>query len=338
MLTKLSLHYLSGSGWKRLLAVAALSAGCVLPAAAQDVKIASFRALAFFPAWFAKDAGFFEREGLNVELLFFNSGSEMTAAMLSKSANFSTTSSDRPMLLKEKGQATFNLVSLTTRSPFSVLVPVASTLPYGNIGALKGKKIGITQRGSSSDTAIRAILRPSGVDPDKDVTLLALGTAEAGVAALASGQIDALIVSEPGTSVAVNQEKSGKMFLDLRKGEGPPAASRATFFTLQATEEYLKANPEVVRKAIRAICKGTKAAKADPQAALKVAQKYFPKLDTAILAAALQSESVTFGTEITDEMIKAVSDAAVSVKVIQKGYSTDDVVVAKDFRALWGCS
>jgi len=338
MKMKLFGHNHTSKNLKLLAFFAFLFMSLSFPVSSQEVKIATFRALAFFPAWFAKDAGFFEREGLNVELLFFSSGSEMTSAMLSKSAAFSTTSSDRPMLLKEKGQNTFNLISLTTRSPFSVLVPLTSTLPYGNVGALKGKKIGITQRGSSSDTSIRAILRPSGVDPDKDATLLALGSAEAGVAALGSGQIDALIVSEPGTSIAVNQEKTGKLFLDLRKGEGPPAASRATFYTLQATEEYVRANPEVVRKAMRAICKGTKAAKADPQAALKVAQKYFPKLDAAILGVALQSESVTFGTEITDDMIKAVSDAALSVKVIQKGFSTDDVVIGKDFRSLWGCN
>lgn len=307
-------------------------------AVAQDIKIATYRALAFFPAWFAKDAGFFEREGLNVELLFFASGNEMTAAMLSKSVAFSTTSADRPMMLKDKGQGALNLVSLTVRSPYSIVVPKSSTLRYGDVSALKGKKIGITQRGSSSDTAIRAILRPANMDPDKDVTLLALGSAEIAVAALGSGQVDALIVSEPSTSIAIHQEKIAKMFLDLRKGEGPPEAIRGTFYTLQATEDYARANPDTVRKAMRAICKGTKAALADPQAALKVAQRYFPKLDPSLLKVALESEALTFGTAISDDMIKSVSDGAVSVKVIQKAYTTDDVVIGKDFRSLWTCN
>lgn len=318
--------------------ILALFAFAATQAAAQDVKIATYRALAFFPAWFAKDGGFFEREGLNVELLFFSSGNEMTAAMLSKSAAFSTTSSDRPMLLKDRGQSTLNLISLTVRSPFSILVPPGSTLPYGDVNALKGKKIGITQRGSSTDTAIRAILRPHNIDADKDVTLLGLGTAETAIAALKAGQADALIVSEPSTSIAVHQEKMAKIFLDLRKGEGPASAGRATFFTLQATEDYVKANPETVRKAMRAICKGTKAALADPQAAFRVAQKYFPKLDPAVLKVALESEAQTFGTVISDEMIKAVSDVAVGAKTIQKAYATDDVVVGKDFRPLWNCN
>lgn len=306
-------------------------------AAAQEVKIASFRAFAFFPAWFAKDAGFFEREGLNVEILFFSSGSEMTSAMLSRSVAFSTTSADRPMLLKDKGQQTLNLIALTIRSPFSVLLPPTASLPYADVAALKGRKIGITQRGSSTDTAIRALLRPAGIDPDRDVTLLALGSAENGVAALKTGQIEALIVSEPGTSIAIHQEKVAKMHLDMRKGEGPPAASRATFFTLQATDDFVRANTELTRKVMRAVCLATKAAKADVPAAVRVAQKYYPKMDPALLSVILANEAPTFGTEITAEMIAGVAESALAVKAIQKAYALDDVVIGRDHRPLWRC-
>ena len=316
-----------------------LLAGLLLPSlvAAQEVKIASFRAFAFFPAWFAKDAGYFEREGVNVEILFFASGSEMTSAMLSRSVAFSTTSADRPMLLKDKGQQTLNLIALTVRSPFSLLLPSAANLPYADVAALKGKRIGMTQRGSSTDTAIRALLRPAGIDPDRDVTLLALGSAENGVAALKTGQIEALIVSEPGTSIAIHQEKVAKMHLDMRKAEGPPAASRATFFTLQATEDFVRANADVTRKVMRAVCLATKAAKADLPAAVKVAQKYYPKMDPALLSVILANEAPTFGSEITAEMIASVAETAVAVKVIQKIYTLDDVVIGKDYRSLWRC-
>jgi len=306
-------------------------------AAAQEVKIASFRAFAFFPAWFAKDAGFFEREGLNVEILFFSSGNEMTSAMLSRSVSFSTTSADRPMLLRDKGQQTLNLIALTVRSPFSLLVPPTASLAYADIAALKGKKIGITQRGSSTDTAIRVLLRPAGIDPDRDVTLLALGSAENGVAALKTGQIEALIVTEPGTSIATHQEKVAKLHLDLRKGEGPPAASRATFFTLQATEDFVRANTELTRKVMRAVCLATKAAKADVPAAAKVAQKYYPKMDPALLSVILANEAPTFGSEITADMISGVSESALAAKVIQKAYTLDNVVIGKDHRPLWRC-
>jgi NitT/TauT family transport system substrate-binding protein len=310
------------------------SAGAV----AQDIKIATYRALAFFPAWFAKDAGYFEREGLNAELLFFASGNEMTAAMLSKSVDFSTTSADRPMILRERGQNSLNLIALTVRSPFSILVPTSSALPYGDVAALKGKKIGITQRGSSSDLAIRAILSPHNIDADKDVTLLALGSAETAIAALGSAQVDAMIVSEPSTSIAISQQNIAKMFLDLRKGEGSKAAGLGAFFSLQATEDYVKGNPETVRKAMRAICKGIEAAKADPQAALAVAQKYFRQMDATALKVALESETQTFGTVITGDMIKSVADIAVGAHFVKKSYNLDDVVIGKEFRPLWSCN
>lgn len=306
-------------------------------ARAEDVKIASFRSFVFFPVWMAKEGGFFEREGLNVALLFFGSGAEMTAALLSKSVAFATTMADRPMVLRDRGQKVWHLIALTGRSPFSLVVPAGSTAAPGDLNALKGKKIGITQRGSSTDVAVRAILHPSGIDPDRDVTLLALGSHENGIAAMKAGQIEALIVSEPATSVAVTREKVAKMFVDLRKGEGPPLASRGTFATLQATDDFVRANPEVTKRAIRAVCLATKAAKADLQAAVRVAQKYYPTVEPHLLESALSVELATHGSEITEEMIRVVSEVNVGAKVIQKSYGRDDVVVGPEFRALWQC-
>jgi ABC-type nitrate/sulfonate/bicarbonate transport system substrate-binding protein len=52
---------------------------------ALPVKIASFRSFGFLPVWVAKDGGFLAREGVETEILFFSSGTEMTAALLSQS-------------------------------------------------------------------------------------------------------------------------------------------------------------------------------------------------------------------------------------------------------------
>lgn len=70
---------------------------------------------------------------------------------------------------------------------------------------------------------------------------------------------------------------------------------------------------------------------------VQVAQKYYPKIDPGLLSVILANEMPTFGTEITADMIASVSESAVAVKIIQKAYSLHDVVIGKDYRALWRC-
>ncbi len=308
-------------------------------AAAQgsQVKIASFRSFVFLPVWVAKEGGFFAKEGINAEVLFFSSGTEMTAAMLSQSVQFASTMADRPMLLRERGQQTRHLIALTTQAPYSLVVPIGSPIARGDLAALKGKRIAITQKGSATDVAMRAILRPSGIDPDKDVVLMALGPHENGIAALKAGQVDAVILSEPATTVAISKEKLGKVILDLRQGDGPAGASRSTFATLQATEEFVKGNPEVIGRVISALCKATKAVREDPRKFVPVAKKYFPNVEDDVLERALLGESSSYGSEITAEMIKSVSDINVAVAVIKGPHGLEDVVVAAEHRSHWRC-
>lgn len=321
--------------------LAAIVTACVFSGAAgayaTDVKIASFRSFVFFPVWVAKEGGFFERESLNAELLFFSSGTEMTSALLSQSVDFASTMADRPMLLKDRGQETRHLIALTTQAPYTLVVPLADTLKYGDIASLKGKRIAITQKGSATDVAMRALLRPMGVDPDRDLILLALGTHENGIAALKAGQADVVILSEPATTVPIDQEKIGKAFLDLRKGEGPSGASRSTFGTLQATEQYVRNKGDNVKRAISAVCKATKAIRAQPDQWVWVAKKYFPNIDDTVLRRALEGEASSYGSQITAQMIDSVSEINQAVAVIKRGYAMDDVVVSAEYRSLWNC-
>src|SRR5206468_3251632 len=60
-----------------------------------------------------------------------------------------------------------------------------------SIADLKGKKIGVSSVGSSSDIATRAALKKLGLDPDKDVTIVPVGSAAQRTAAMLSGAIDA---------------------------------------------------------------------------------------------------------------------------------------------------
>src|SRR5262249_49379328 len=147
-------------------------------------------------------------------------------------------------------------------------------------------------------------------------------------------QVDALILTEPGTSIAISQGIA-KMFLDLRQIEAYGA--KLGFGTLQATETFIHDNPEAVKRSISAVCKATKTLKANPELGLKAAARQYPTIDREVLRTALKADLPTFGSVITEDMIAAVSKANLEAKVTQHEYKFSDVVVGPEFTSLWRC-
>jgi NitT/TauT family transport system substrate-binding protein len=91
-----------------------------------------------------------------------------------------------------------------------------------SIDDLRGKKVGVSSLGSSSDTATRIALRAKSFDPDKDVSIVSVGSLENRMAAMASGAIDAGLGSPPET---IKLEESGMHPLfDLSTMDVPPLA------------------------------------------------------------------------------------------------------------------
>src|SRR5207244_11357756 len=67
-----------------------------------------------------------------------------------------------------------------------------------------------------------------------------------------------------------------KILLDVRRGDGPPAARHWTFPALATTERLVEEHPDIAAGAVRAIVKTQRALRADPQLATKAAQRLFP--------------------------------------------------------------
>ena len=75
-----------------------------------------------------------------------------------------------------------------------------------------------------------------------------------------------------------------KILLDVRRGDGPPAARHWTFPALATTERLVKEHPDIAAGAVRAIVKTQRALRADPQLAAKAAQRLFPAEEASLIA------------------------------------------------------
>jgi len=150
--------------------------------------------------------------------------------------------------------------------------------PIKTVADLKGKKVGVSSVGSSSDIATRAALKKMGLDPDKDVTIVAVGSAAQRTAAMLSGAIDAG-VSQPPDSLAV--EKAGfHVLYDLASQKLPSANT-----SVVVTRAFMTANKAVVQRYVDSLVQGIKKMKAERQFGIDTLKKYFKSTDDVAMAA-----------------------------------------------------
>jgi NitT/TauT family transport system substrate-binding protein len=218
----------------------------------------------FMPVWVAQDAGIYRKNGLDVELISIDGGSRTMATILSGDVQAGVVGG------AESLSATAEGASIKT---FAVLVPV---FPYLFMGApeiktvadLRGKKVGISSVGGSADIATRKVLRDSGLDPDKDVALISLGSHAQRTAALFAGAIQAAVDDPPNTT-----ELTEKGFHSLYDLAGKRVASAQT--TVVAKSEYVAANREVIQRLTDSFVEAIAWTKKNRPEAEKIMRKYF---------------------------------------------------------------
>lgn len=218
----------------------------------------------FMPVWVAQEAGIYRKNGLDVDLISIDGGSRTMAAILSGDIQVGIVGGAESLSATAEGAA------VTT---FAVLVPV---FPYHLMAAsdvktvqeLRGKKVGISSPGGSADIATRLVLRQAGLDPDKDVALVALGSHAQRTAALFAGSIQAAVDDPPNTTEL--EEKGFHSVYDLA---GRRVASAQT--TVVARSSYVAANREAVQRLVDSFVEAVSWTKKNRAEAEKIMRKFY---------------------------------------------------------------
>jgi NitT/TauT family transport system substrate-binding protein len=144
------------------------------------------------------------------------------------------------------------------------------------IDALRGKKIGVTRFGSSTDISVRYALRKLNLDPQKDVAILQMGAMSSIMGGLQGGSIDAGVVSPP---VLFAVDKMGFKELvnitDMNLAFPNPS--------LMAQGEIIKKKPELIDRFMRAYVRAIHRARTDKELTLKSIAKYTKLEDPVML-------------------------------------------------------
>jgi NitT/TauT family transport system substrate-binding protein len=154
----------------------------------------------------AQQRGFFARHGLNVDFTYVIGGPAIVAAVLSHSVDIGDTVPVVSWPLLQQGQSivglianqaqTYNIIAQPDLSGVTDAAP-GEPAALSNLRALKGKTIGVSARGSANETVARRLLLDAGLNPDSDVTFVAIGNTTTGVPAFLNHQVDAMVTFPP---------------------------------------------------------------------------------------------------------------------------------------------
>ena len=214
--------------------------------------------LYYLPLTVAEQKGFFKDEGLDVEIVDFAGGARALQAVVGGSADVVSGAFEHNINMQAKGQPMRAFV-LQGRAPQIVLAVSTKTMPnYKAVADLKGKKIGVTAPGSSTNIMANFVMAKNGLKP-ADVSFVGVGASQGAVAALRSGQIDAISNLDPVMTILArsNDIKIVSDTRDVAEADkvfgGPMPAA-----TLYAPVAFIDKNPNTVQALTNAIVRANK--------------------------------------------------------------------------------
>ena len=150
----------------------------------------------YLPLTIAEQLGYFKDEGLQVEIPDFAGGAKALQALVGGSADVVSGAYEHTINMQAKNQPIMSVV-LQGRAPQIVMAVSTKTMPgYKSIADLKGKKIGVTAPGSSTAMMASYVLAKAGLKAS-DVSFIGVGASSGAIAAVKSGQVDAIANLDP---------------------------------------------------------------------------------------------------------------------------------------------
>ncbi len=227
---------------------------------------------AFSIPWIAKEAGIFQRHGLDVELVYIAAGSRAVQTLVSGSIDIAAIGGPAGVDAKLAGADTLYVAIPVNR----VIVFTVATPQIQRVEELRGKSIGVTRIGTVTDFFTRIFLRQNGLVPDRDVMIRQMGGLPEIVAGLKAGQIQGGTFGFPAV---LHARAAGFRVLVDYNTQG----FRYPLSSVIVTEKLLRARESAVRAFLEAHIEAVHRFKTDPNFAMNVIGKYTSTADRTML-------------------------------------------------------
>jgi NitT/TauT family transport system substrate-binding protein len=261
------------------------------------------------PLYIAQEKGFYKKHDVEADFITFRGGGELASALVGGSVDIAVAALDHAIKMREKGLDVVSVLVIQDKLGFTMFARKGSGIK--TVADLKGKVLGTSAPGSASDNYMRYLVAKAGLDPVKDVTLVASGN-EGRIAALKQGAVQGAAFSEPGTSVVLS-EGFGEVLHDGTQWEYP-------FTVAMVKRDFLAKNRETVKAFVEATLEGARLLRANPAEAEAVAVKLFGKADPNVIRQATRNYLPTFSQTgaFSEKSVKFAMELLVDTKTIKE--------------------
>jgi NitT/TauT family transport system substrate-binding protein len=261
--------------------------------------------------------GYFKQQGLQVEPILIRGGPAAIAALVAGEVDYAAIGGAQAVFRSRARGLDLTIIGCTSGTTNYILLGDKKTR---TVEDLKGKVIGVTGAGTYSEFAMKAFLRKYRINPDKEVTLRAIGPTVLRAAAIEKGIIAAAPFSPED---AVRLMKSGySLISNLSESLGIPQN------ILVSRNEVLEKYPETSKRMLKAYIQGIQLAKFNKQEAIKAGYESGLTGDPDVVAAAwdLYAPGLTSDLSIVASGLQQMLDEDIRAGLVDSKFTLERVV------------
>ena len=223
-----------------------------------SIAVGGKSAFYYLPLTISEQLGYFKAEGLDVEISDFAGGAKALQALVGGSADVVSGAYEHTINMQSKNQMIQSIV-LMGRAPQIAMGVSTKAMPgFKGVADLRGKRIGVSAPGSSTNMVANLLLSRAGVKAS-EVSYVGVGTSAGALAALRSGQIDAMSNIDPVMTM-LEQKGDVRIVTDTRTLKGTQdvfgGPMPAACFYMHA--EFVRSHPNTCQALANAIVHGLK--------------------------------------------------------------------------------
>ena len=223
-------------------------------------------------AFVARDSGIYARNGLDAQLIYFNSGTTAVTALITGETPISQTAGPGVINATMNGSDTVMIAGGNVTLDYWMLSRPEIKTPE----QLKGGAVAISRFGSASDFIVRYALQRLGLTPVKDVAILQVGSLTERLAAMETKRVQATVLAPPAMYQA--QTRGFNMLVDIAALGLPYQATGVA-----TTRKFIRERTDVVRRYIKAHIEAVHRFKTDRETSMRVLAKSLALSDKLLL-------------------------------------------------------
>jgi NitT/TauT family transport system substrate-binding protein len=205
----------------------------------------------YLVATLAQDLGYYRDESIDVTIQDFPGGSKSLEALLGGSTDVVCGFYDHTIQMAAQGKDVRAFLSVLR---YPGLVAVAVNPQVSKVEDLKGKIVGVSSAGSSTNMLLNYLLSTHGIATN-DVSIASIGMSATAVAAITRSQVDAAIMTDPALGIVRQKMPSIRILRDTRTANGTREVFGVDEYpsvVLYSTPRWLGGHPEEARRMARA--------------------------------------------------------------------------------------